>query len=228
METRVEPGQSAETAADRYATTLKLVNDWHQSQAAAKGGEHFRCPRCDAPRFVSAASKTRQRAVLLARAHHAARAERRKPDAERRAERRKPEAARLHLRGPGPEMARVAKSRGRRRRAAWEHCLGHAWRCGAGKGWQREFAAGGCRSGSLALARGMPSEGALRSGSAMRPRIVRAGEKGGRREGGAGLGRPRGQRGGRREGRAVQKGRAGEGGAGLGLKPATWTWTSAQ
>ena len=43
--------------AGRYATSLKLVNDWRQSQAAAKGGDYFRCPRCDAPRFVSAASK---------------------------------------------------------------------------------------------------------------------------------------------------------------------------
>ena len=57
METHVGAGQSAETAADRYATSLKLVNDWRQSQAAAKGGDYFRCPRCDAPRFVSAASK---------------------------------------------------------------------------------------------------------------------------------------------------------------------------
>ena len=57
METHVGAGQSAGTAADRYATTLKLVNDWRQSQAAAKGGDYFRCPRCDAPRFVSAASK---------------------------------------------------------------------------------------------------------------------------------------------------------------------------
>ena len=54
METHVGAGQSAETA---YVTTLKLVNDWRQSQAAAKGGDYFRCPRCDAPRFVSAASK---------------------------------------------------------------------------------------------------------------------------------------------------------------------------
>ena len=57
METHVGAGQSVETAADRYAATLKLVNDWRQSQAAAKGGDYFRCPRCDAPRFVSAASK---------------------------------------------------------------------------------------------------------------------------------------------------------------------------
>ena len=58
METHVGAGQSAETAADRYATSrLKIVNEWRQSQAAAEGGDYFRCPRCDAPRFVSAASK---------------------------------------------------------------------------------------------------------------------------------------------------------------------------
>ena len=126
----------------RYMASLTLVNEWRQARAAATGGDYVRCPRCDAPRFVSAAS-TPNGVLFCSRAHHAARAERRKPEAERRAERRKPEAERLHLRGPGPEMARVAKSRGRRRRVAWEHCLGHAWRCGAGKGWQREFAAGG-------------------------------------------------------------------------------------
>ena len=117
METHVGAGQSAETAADKYATTLKLVNDWRQSQAAAKGGDYFRCPRCGAPRFVSAASRP-DGVLFCSRAHHAARAERRKPEAERRAERRKPGAARLHLRGPGPEIARVAQSRGRRRRVA--------------------------------------------------------------------------------------------------------------
>ena len=57
METHVGAGQSAETAADRYATSLKPVNDWRQSQAAEQGGDYFRCPRCNRPRFVSAASK---------------------------------------------------------------------------------------------------------------------------------------------------------------------------
>ena len=57
METHVGAGQSAETAAVRCPMSLRLVNDWRQSQAAAKGGDYFRCPRCDAPRFVSAASK---------------------------------------------------------------------------------------------------------------------------------------------------------------------------
>ena len=62
MERRVGAGQSqaaAKLVTDyaHYVTTLKLVNDWRQSQAAAKGGDYFRCPRCGAPRFVSAASR---------------------------------------------------------------------------------------------------------------------------------------------------------------------------
>ena len=41
----------------RYMVSLKLVNEWRQARAAATGGDYVRCPRCDAPRFVPAASK---------------------------------------------------------------------------------------------------------------------------------------------------------------------------
>ena len=41
----------------RYMVSLKSVNEWRQARAAATGGDYVRCPRCDAPRFVSAASK---------------------------------------------------------------------------------------------------------------------------------------------------------------------------
>ena len=37
-----------------YETGIKDVNNWRKAKAAAVGGDSLRCPRCGAPKFVSA------------------------------------------------------------------------------------------------------------------------------------------------------------------------------